>query len=630
MARTTAVDEADVRGKAKQGLVLAALGVVYGDIGTSPLYTVKQCLLAIGGVTEAGVLGVLSLIAWSLITVVALKYVVVIMRADNRGEGGILALTALALRSASKRGRRHRLILAAGLIGASLFYGDGVITPAISVLSAVEGLKVATPLFEPYVLPITVLLLFGLFMFQRRGTASVGGLFGPIIALWFATLALLGGIEIVMQPEILLALDPLYGLRFLFADPARGFVLLGAVVLAVTGAEALYADMGHFGRGPIRIGWFWFVFPSLLLNYFGQGALLLRHPEALDNPFYRLAPHWALYPLVVLSSAATVIASQAVISGAFSMTRQAVQLGYLPRLMIRHTSEEEVGQIYVPKVNFFLFVAVVALVLGFKSSDNLGSAYGIAVTGTMALTTILAFIYMTSVLRWNILLTAPLFALLLAIDLAFFGANILKIEEGGWFPLAVAALVYALMSSWMRGRAVLYAQRAKGALPLESFLRSIRPGHPDRIPGTAIYMAADLDQVPSAMLHNLKHNRLLHERVVLMNVQTEDIPLVPEEQRIEIRHLDHNFHTVLARYGFMEEPNIPRALAQCRVLQFRFNLMETSFFVGREKIVKAKRSPLSRWRQEIFVLLSSTMQSITDFFHIPANRVIELGSQVEI
>ncbi|MFI5021303.1 MAG: potassium transporter Kup [Alphaproteobacteria bacterium] len=630
MAQITAEESAGNRSKAQQGLILGALGVVYGDIGTSPLYTVKQCFDAGTAVSRESVLGVLSLIAWALIIVVALKYVVVIMRADNRGEGGILALTALALRTASRRGRRHRLILAAGLVGAALFYGDGVITPAISVLSAVEGLKVATPLFDPYVIPITVLLLLALFLIQRRGTARVGSLFGPVMALWFIAIGVLGAVELAVQPAILLALNPLHGLRLLLADPWRGFILLGAVVLAVTGAEALYADMGHFGRAPIRAAWFWMVFPCLLLNYFGQGALLLRTPEALDNPFYRLAPPWALYPLVVLSSMATVIASQAVISGAFSMTRQAVQLGYLPRLNIRHTSAEEAGQIFVPTANFFLLVAVIALVLGFKSSSNLGWAYGIAVTGTMSLTTMLACVYMVGVAGWSPLVAVPLFGFLLTVDLCFFAANMLKVEQGGWFPLLVATFLYILMSSWMRGRAVLFAQRSKNALPLDTFLKSIRPGHPERVPGTAIFMTGNIDQVPAAMLHNLKHNKVLHERVVLMTVQTEDIPRVPEEQRLEIRHLDHNFHTIAVRYGFMEEPNIPRALAQCRMLQFRFNLMETSFFVGREKILKAKRSPLSRWRQEIFILLSNTMLSVTDFFHIPSNRVIELGGQIEV
>ena len=616
--------------KARQGLFVGALGVVYGDIGTSPLYTVKQCIDSIGGINPATIYGVLSLITWTLVIVTTLKYVVVIMRADNRGEGGILALTALALRSASRTGRRHRLILAAGLVGAALFYGDGVITPAISVLSAVEGLKVATPVFDPYVLPITCALLLGLFVVQSRGTALVGGFFGPIMALWFGCIGLLGIVEIVKQPQILLALNPLYGVNLLTADPWHGFILLGAVVLAVTGAEALYADMGHFGRAPIRSAWFRLVFPALLCNYIGQGGLLLAHPDAVENPFYRLTPDWALYPMVLLASAATVIASQAVISGAFSMTHQAVQLGYLPRLYVRHTSEHEVGQIFVPKINLFLLVAVMALVLGFRSSDNLGAAYGIAVTGTMSLTTLLAFVYMVGVLGWNPVLSVVLFGFFLTVDLAFFAANMLKIGEGGWFPLFVAALVIMLMVSWLSGRAVLMRERSQNSMPLDLFLANYNPQRIKRVPGTAVFMTGDVDSVPTALLHNLKHNKVLHERVVLMHVQTEDIPHVPEERRLEFRHLEHNFHIIKVHYGFMDEPNIPRALAQCRMLQFRFNLMETSFFLRREKIVAVKDSPLTRWRKQLFILMSNTMLNATEFFRIPTNRVIELGGQIEI
>ncbi|MBV9523145.1 MAG: potassium transporter Kup [Alphaproteobacteria bacterium] len=628
MAQLT-VDKVE-REKARQGLMLGALGVVYGDIGTSPLYTMKQCFDSIGGITPETVYGVLSLIAWTLVIVVTMKYVVVIMRADNRGEGGILALTALALRSASRTGRRHRLILAAGLVGAALFYGDGVITPAISVLSAVEGLKVATPVFDRFVLPITVVLLLGLFLVQSRGTARVGGFFGPIMGLWFAVLGLLGAIEVVKQPEILYALNPFYGIRLLTSAPLQGFVLLGAVVLAVTGAEALYADMGHFGRKPIRIAWMRFVFPALLLNYFGQGGLLLSTPGALENPFYHMAPDWALFPLVILASAATVIASQAVISGAFSMTHQAVQLGYLPRLYVRHTSEEEFGQIYVPKINLFLCIAVMALVLGFKSSDNLGAAYGIAVTGTMSLTTVLALVYMVGVLGWNPVAAAALFGFFLTVDLAFFAANMLKIEQGGWFPLFVAALVCTLMSSWLSGRAVLVKQRASASMPLATFLKNFNPTRIKRVPGTAVFMTGDVASVPNALLHNLKHNKVLHERVVLMNIRTEDIPHIPEERRIEFSHLDFNFHIIKLHYGFMDEPNIPRALAQCRVLHFHFNLMETSFFLRREKILAAKDSPLARWRKQLFIIMSNTMLNATEFFRIPSNRVIELGGQIEI
>ncbi len=637
MMRTTASSGSTTAEKMRQSLIIGALGVVYGDIGTSPLYTVRQCFEDVHGVSQASVLGVLSLIAWALFVVVTLKYVIVIMRADNRGEGGILALTALALRATSRGTRSYGWILAAGLVGAALFYGDGVITPAISVLSAVEGLKVATPVFEPYVLPITVLLLLILFLLQRSGTGRVGDFFGPVMALWFVVIAVLGAKEIIDQPSILVALNPLYGVNYFADDPWRGFVLLGAVVLAVTGAEALYADMGHFGALPIRRAWLYFVFPALLLNYFGQGGLLLRalgDPDAikriLENPFYRLAPDWALYPLVVLAAAATVIASQAVISGAFSMTRQAVQLGYLPRLEVRHTSEQEIGQIFVPKVNWFLLAAVLALVLGFGSSDRLGAAYGIAVTGTMSITTVLALVYMYGVRHWHPAVAAALFGFFLAVDLAFFTANLLKIEEGGWFPLVVAGVVYTVMSTWRSGRQVLVQERERDALPLETFIATLRPGRPTRVPGTAVFMTGNINNVPNALLHNLKHNKVLHERVVLMTVHTEDIPHVSEEQRLEIRHLDQNIHTITIRYGFMDQPNIPRALAQCRIMQFHFNLLDTSFFVGREKIVAGNRTRFWRWRKGLFIFMSNTMLDATEFFRIPTNRVIELGGQIEI
>jgi KUP system potassium uptake protein len=630
MAQTTANGQGTPADKARHGLIIGALGVVYGDIGTSPLYTVRQCFEDVKGVSDDSVFGVLSLIAWALFIVVTLKYVIVVMRADNRGEGGILALTALALRATRRASPAHGLILAAGLIGAALFYGDGVITPAISVLSAVEGLKIATPLFEPYVLPITVVLLVGLFLVQRGGTARVGELFGPVMALWFVILAGLGINEIVQQPRILLALNPYYGLSYFVIDPWRGFILLGAVVLAVTGAEALYADMGHFGATPIRRAWLYFVFPALLLNYFGQGALLLRSPSALENPFYLLAPDWALIPLVILASIATIIASQAVISGAFSMTRQAVQLGYLPRLEIRHTSEQEIGQIYVPRINLMLLVAVVALVLGFRSSDNLGAAYGIAVTGTMALTTVLALVYMYGVLHWHPGLSAALFGFFLTVDLALFAANLLKIREGGWFPLAVAAIVYTIMSTWRAGRQVLVQERERDALPLETFISTLKPGRPPRVPGTAIFMTGNVASVPNALLHNLKHNKVLHERVVLMTVQTVDIPHVGDDHRLEIHHFDQNIHTVILHYGFMDQPNIPRALAQCRVMQFHFNLLDTSFFVGREKIFAGQRTRFSHWRKRLFIFMSNTMLDATEFFRIPTNRVIELGGQIEI
>ncbi len=623
----SAVIRTEPRPTIGQNLAVAALGVVYGDIGTSPLYTVKQCFEN-AEVTQMRVFGVLSLIAWSLTLVVTLKYVLVLMKADNRGEGGILALMVLAMRAAL--GGRGRMIMWAGLIGAALFYGDGVITPSISVLSAVEGLKVATPAFEPFVVPLTLLLLVVLFLVQRRGTSRVGAYFGPIMILWFTAIALLGAAEIARRPSILLAVDPHYAIDLLMHHPWHGFVLLGSVVLAVTGAEALYADMGHFGRSPIRRAWLRFVFPSLLLNYFGHGALLLAKPHAIENPFYLLAPGWALYPLVVLASTATVIASQAVISGAFSITRQAVQLGYLPRMAIRHTSEQEIGQVYVPAMNGMLLVAVVATVLIFRSSDALGGAYGIAVTGTMSVTTVLAFVYFRRGPGWPLWRLVPLFGLFLFVDLSFFGANLLKIIEGGWFPLAIAICIYAVMMTWVWGRQRIAVQRASGALPLATLIDNLRPDSPVRVPGTAIYMTARVDNVPAALLHNMKHNKILHERNVLMTVRTEDVPRLPEGERLQIDHFGQNFHTVTIRYGFLEEPDIPRALALCRVGGFRFNLMETSFFVGREKIVAKGRSAALLPFKKLFVLLSNLALDATEFFRIPVNRIVELGGQVEI
>jgi len=612
----------------RRSLAVAALGVVYGDIGTSPLYTMRQCFDGVDSVTVPRVFGVLSLIVWALTIIVTIKYVIVLLRADNRGEGGIFALTVLALR-ATIRGP-NRWVLWAGLVGASLFFGDGVLTPAISVLSAVEGLEVKTPELAPFVIPLTIVLLIALFIAQRRGTGRVGGFFGPVIIVWFSAIGFLGLCEVVRHPEIMWALNPLYGINLIRHDPAAGFIILGAVVLAVTGAEALYADMGHFGRGPIRVAWLRFVFPALLLNYFGQGALLLAKPEAIQNPFYLLAPDWAVLPLVVLASAATVIASQAVISGAFSLTSQAVQLGFLPRMHVRHTSDREMGQVYVPAINNLLLVAVVATVLGFRSSNALGAAYGIAVTGSMTMDSILAFTYLRRGSHWPLWVLVPLFAVFLAVDLSFFGANILKFFEGGWFPLVTGTAALTVMLTWIWGRGKLASQRASTGMPLEMLISSLRPDRPARVPGTAIYMTAEVNNVPAALLHNMKHNKVLHERTVLMTVQTADVPRMPEANRLEIRHYDQNFHTVRIRYGFAEEPDIPRALAMCRVSGFRFNLMDTSFFVGHEKIVPNRRT---RWLmpfKRLFVLLSELALDATEFFRIPVNRVVELGGQVEI
>jgi KUP system potassium uptake protein len=613
----------------RQNLMLGALGVVFGDIGTSPLYTLQQCMSETKDVTLHGIMGILSLIVWALISIVTIKYVLVVMRADNRGEGGILALTALAMRGVSSRGKLAALVLAAGMAGAALFYGDGVITPAISVLSAVEGLKVIEPGLEPYVLPIAVILLVGLFAVQKRGTAAVGRYFGPIMAVWFAALAAAGVYQLFLNPETLGALNPAWGIELLYRHPRKGFVLLGAVVLAVTGAEALYADMGHFGRKPINRAWLYLVFPALLLNYFGQGAHLLSDPAAADNPFYRLYPTWALIPMVILASAATIIASQAVISGAFSMTSQAVQLGYLPRMQILHTSAQERGQIFVPKINTLLLFAVVALVLGFRSSNNLGAAYGIAVTGTMSLTTILAFIYMVKVRKWHPLLASALFAWFLAVDVGFFSANILKIADGGWAPLLIGSCAFIVMSTWVKGRMALTAKRRDESLPLDLFIKGLRPGHPERVKGTALFLTADVDKVPTSLLHNLKHNKVLHERTVLMCIKTLDIPRASPDERLEVHHFDHDIHTIIARYGFFEEPDVWKALGHCKTQGLDFNLMDTSVFVGREKLVIANKIHLAKWRKELFALLFRLSLSAVEFFNVPSNRVVELGGQTE-
>lgn len=613
-----------------QNLMLAALGVVYGDIGTSPLYAVRQSLVEFGGAGEAAVYGILSLIAWSLFLVVTLKYVLVIMRADNRGEGGILAVMALVLRLGDGPAWRRPAVLMAGMAGVALFYGDAMITPAISVLSAVEGLKVATPVFEPYVLPISLLLLIGLFVVQSLGTAKVGGAFGPIIIVWFLVLAGLGLVQIAKNPHILLALNPLYGVDLFIASPWQAFALLGAVFLVVTGAETLYADMGHFGPRPVRLAWLYLVLPALLLNYFGQGALVLADPSAIDNPFYRLVPDWGLYPLVLLATMATVIASQAVISGAYSVTRQAVQLGLLPRLEVRHTSAEEMGQIYMPWVNYALLAAVIALVLGFQSSEKLGFAYGVAVSATMAITTVLAFICIRRVTGWGFWVAAPLFAVFLAVDLAFLGSNLLKFREGGWFSVLMALLIVAVMATWARGRQILAAIQARDLLTVDSFVGRLKSEGASRVPGTAVFLTARLDLVPAALLHTLKHYKALHERVVLLTMQTVDVPRMDDDRRIDLQDLGKGFYAVCARFGFMEQPSVPRVLALCRRSGLRFELMETSFVVGRQKLRAAKASSLTAWRRRLFIVLSNNAVNATDFFGIPPNRAIEVGGHVEI
>jgi KUP system potassium uptake protein len=614
------------------GLTLAAVGVVYGDIGTSPLYTLREAFHGAHAyaVNHANVLGVLSLIFWALVIVVSIKYVVFIMRADNKGEGGIMALIALSQRATAAGSRLRWLLMTVGIFGAALFYGDGMITPAISVLSAVEGLEVAAPALEPYVIPVTLVVLVWLFIFQRRGTASIGALFGPVMCLWFLTLALLGAASIVQTPEVLAALNPGYAVGFFQEHRGAGLLVLGAVVLAVTGGEALYADMGHFGKRPIRFAWFGFVLPALLVNYFGQGALLLRDAAAAENPFYMLVPSWGLYPMIVLATVATVIASQAVISGAFSITHQAIQLGYSPRMDILHTSERQIGQIYIPLMNWGLLLGVVALVLGFQSSSNLAAAYGIAVTGTMAIDTILAFVVVRALWGWGWGLTVAGIVLFLTVDLAFFGANAIKIPQGGWFPIAIAAVTFTLMATWKRGRELLMERLRELAITLEPFLEGIGRHPPQRISGTAIFLTTSREGVPHAMLHNLKHNKVLHQRVIFLTVKFLDIPHVPEAERVQVTPLPHNFFQVLVRYGFADDTDIPRALDLCRPFGLECNLMDTSFFLSRETLIPTPKPGMALWRERLFVGMARNAGSITAYFRIPTNRVVELGTQIEL
>ena len=611
-------------------LALSALGVVYGDIGTSPLYTMKEVFAGNHPIplSPESVLGILSLIFWSLIVIVSIKYVIFIMRADNRGEGGIMALIALALQDAKGNPKRQKMIIVVGVLGAGMFYGDGMVTPAISVLSALEGLEVATPAFKPFVIPITLLVLFALFFFQRRGSASVGALFGPVMLLWFSTLAVLGIYNLAAHPDVLKAMNPAYGLNFLVTNRSIAIVAMGAVVLSVTGAEALYADMGHFGRQPIRLAWFSFVLPALILNYFGQGALILAEPESVQNPFYHMAPDWALYPLVALSTLATVIASQAVISGAFSVTRQAMQLGFVPRFEVQFTSAKAQGQIYLPGINWGLFAAVVILVLGFKSTNNLAAAYGIAVTGDMVITSLLATIVAARVWGWGWSRALALFACFLIVELGFLFANLLKIPDGGWFPLAAGALVFTLMTTWKHGRQLLAERLSGESIDLESFIDALLVSMPTRVNGTAVFLNSNVDGVPHAMLHNLMHNKVLHERVLVVSAQMLDVPYVPDSDRVVIRKLKANFYSVIVLYGFKDEPDIPLALAQCAEQGLTLEMMETSFFLGRETLIPRLGTDMSLWREKLFIAMFRNAGSATSFFKIPTNRVVELGTQV--
>ncbi len=613
----------------RRALVIGALGVVYGDIGTSPIYTLRECLKATGGGTETEtVLGLLSLIFWALMIVVTVKYVLFVMRADNDGEGGIMALLGLAAHSEADPRRRTALLMV-GIAGAALFYGDGMITPAISVLSAIEGLEVAAPSLKPYVIPLTVAVLIGLFVVQSRGSERIGAYFGPVMAAWFAVLAAAGLVQVVQNLGVLAALNPLYAVRFLLGHGAIGFLALGSVFLAMTGAEALYADMGHFGRGPIRLDWFAFVLPALALNYFGQGALVLAHPDATDMPFFKLFPDWALVPVVVLATAATVIASQAVISGAFSLSQQAMQLSLLPRLDVHQTSEEAIGQVYVPQINWLLMICVIGLVLAFGSSDNLAAAYGIAVAGTMVITTGLLALVARRLWHWSVPVTVAVIGFFSIVDLAFLAANAVKIPQGGWFPLVVGAVVFALMSTWRRGRQIVLERTSEDNLPIDQFLARLDPAKLPRVQGTAVYLAARRATAPYSLTDNLKHNKVLHERVVLLTVITERVPFVEGAQRMTVEPLDKGFTEITLRFGFAEAPDVPAAL-EAHQAEFPIDIAETSFFLGRETPVPTMHPDLSKWRERLYAFMTRNAVSASSYFRIPPKRVVELGTQVEL
>ncbi len=615
-------------------MTLLALGVVFGDIGTSPLYAVKETFAPGHGIelTTANILGGLSTIFWALMIVVSLKYVLLIMRADNRGEGGIMALLALAAASIKSHPEWRTPLFMAGAAGAALFYGDAVLTPAISVLSAVEGLEVGTSLFKPYVLPVTVGVLVALFLFQRHGSAAVGALFGPVTLAWFFALAAAGIHGIAQNPEVLRALNPWYAVHFLTSHSLASFVVLGSVVLAVTGAEALYADMGHFGKGPIRFAWFGLVLPALVLNYFGQGALLIVDPQAVRNPFYLLFPGWALYPMIALATAATVIASQATISGAYSLTRQAVQLGFLPRMNIVHTSASTFGQIYIPSVTWILLGAVLVAVLGFGSSSALAGAYGVAVTATMLVDTLLAFFVIRYGWGYPLLLCIGATGFFILVDIAFFSATLLKVADGGWFPLVIGAFVFLVMTTWRRGREILLARLRESTVPLESFLGSLFRDPPHRVAGTAVFLTATPDAVPHALLHNLYHNKVLHERVIFFTVTSKDVPWVPLHERVTVAPLGHECYRVSLDFGFMDRPDVWQALSeQCPDHGLAFDLMQTSFFLSRERVIPVGgRGGMALWREKMFAAMARNAGSAVEYFNIPTNRVIELGTQVEI
>jgi len=625
-------NRSDYKFKGMATMMIGAIGVVYGDVGTSPLYTMKEIFNGPHAIqpTPEHVLGILSLIFWALIFVISIKYVLFVMRANNRGEGGVMALMALALRHRFNAGQRG-YIIALGLFGTALFYGDGVITPAISVLSAVEGLQVAAPSLQPYVLPIAVAVLIGLFLFQSHGTAKVGMLFGPVMCVWFAALALFGWSSMKQNPIVLEALNPMHGLTFFREHGWHGFIALGAVVLALTGAEALYADMGHFGKRPIQYAWFALVLPALVLNYFGQGALILREPAAVHNPFYLLVPAGLLYPMIALSTVATVIASQAVISGAFSITSQAMQMDYIPRMQQVHTSEAAMGQIYIPAMNRVLLLLVICTVLSFHTSGNLAAAYGIAVTGTMIITTLLVVIVALDSWKWPPLWVGAIAFVLLAIDGAFFAANLLKIPQGGWFPLVLGAILYLFMSTWRRGREVLTHYLQKSAMSLSAFLADLQE-HPAlaQVPGTAVFMTTRHLSMPHGLQVNFQHNRVLHERVILLTISTEDIPYIPDEEKIQVDTLEQGFFRITAKHGFMEIPDVPHILRLCKLHGMDIDAHKSSFFISRETLVPSSRPDLNLWQERLFLVMFRNATSPIQFFNIPPERVVELGAQFEV
>ncbi len=630
---TTPPHPAQPRGRYLAFLALTALGIVYGDIGTSPLYAIRESFYGPHGVppTAGNVLGVLSLVFWALVLVVTIKYHLIIIRADNKGEGGVLALMALVNGSRLARGLApRRIMIVLGIFGAALIYADGALTPAISVMSAVEGLEVATPALAHLVVPVTLVILVGLFFLQSRGTARIGSVFGPVMVLWFATIGVLGLSAIIKEPSVLAAVLPTHAVRFFAENVGRGFIVLGAVFLVVTGGEALYADLGHFGHKAIQVAWFSTAAPALLLNYFGQGALLLRDPAAAVNPFYHLAPAWALYPLIALATAAAIIASQAIISGAFSLTRQAVQLGYIPRMRIEHTSSREIGQIYVPAVNIALALTTCALVLGFETSSNIAGAYGVALSTLMVMTTVMFYVMSREVWRWSIARAAGSVALFLVMDLMFLAANALKIRHGGWVPLAMAIAIYLVMTTWKRGREILSRRMMEKTVPLKLLLADLAAEPPIRVPGTAVFMYGSTDGTPPALVHNLAHNKVLHEKIVFMTVVTEDVPHVPAAERATVKRIGKGFHSVMARYGFMEDPTIDDVLKACAAQQLVIPIEGTTFFMGRETVIASERPGMVQWRAALFSFMSRNALRATAFFKIPPNQVFEVGAQIEL